>query len=399
MTQPEQSATVTRPLGQDVTANPSAPHGVAADSLSEHWRTVYDARRPLASKPFRSVCYAPFTTLEFTVNGEVVACWRSASYVLGRIGEETLDEIWRGPKIAALREVLKQYRFLDSCRWCQWQIQTGDVTGVQANRYDFLDVDADAQWPKQFYFSIDSTCNFACIMCCGDVSSTFRVRIDGLPPKPPIYTDAFFEQLDPYLPRLQAACFFGGEPFLGRGNYRIWDRMIALKAKATLHINTNGSVFNERVRHYLDALNIGTIAVSVDGFTKETFERVRRFGNFEQVLANTEAFAAYCRERGKHFSLAVCLLRQNYQELPRLYELTERLGGFVSLNLVTNPAEYSVYALPEPERLHIRDYLEQAFRGMEQNLSQANQLSFRGMIDTLSGSSKEDITNAGSNDA
>ena len=358
-------------------------------TLPDHVVRAYDATRSLQHQPFRAACYAPFTTLEFTVNGEVVACWRSAQYVLGRVGEETLDAIWNGPRIQALREHLGRYEFLECCRSCHWQIGTGDVESVQSRWYDFLDAEPAARWPRQFYFSLGNECNYACVMCNGEVSSTFRARIEGRPPKPVVYNDAFFEQLDEYLPHLQAASFFGGEPFLVPGNYRVWDRLIALQSQAHIHINTNGSTLNDRVRSYLDRLNIGTIAVSIDGATKETFESVRRFSQFEKVMEHLEYFATFCRERGKRLNVVACILRQNYHELPQIYRLAQRLGGFVTINLVTNPAMHSVYALPAADRLRIRNVLQEAYRSMAVELSPVNASSFRGLIATMGTSPAE----------
>ena len=114
----------------------------------------YDATRPLHRQAFRSACYAPFTTMEFNINGEVVACWKSAKYVLGRIGEQTLDEIWNGPRIREMRSRLKSYDFPEACKWCAWQIRGGDFEEVLAKRYDVLEVDGDGTWPQQFYFNL-----------------------------------------------------------------------------------------------------------------------------------------------------------------------------------------------------------------------------------------------------
>ncbi len=60
---------------------------LTTSGLAEELIQAYDATRPLARKAFRSACYAPFTTLGFSINGEVLACWKSARHVLGRIGE------------------------------------------------------------------------------------------------------------------------------------------------------------------------------------------------------------------------------------------------------------------------------------------------------------------------
>ncbi|MBN1586928.1 MAG: twitch domain-containing radical SAM protein [Candidatus Omnitrophica bacterium] len=348
-------------------------------------RVAYDQNRNFDGKAFRAACYAPFTTLEFNVNGEVVACWKSARYVLGRIGESSLDEIWKGEALRNMRTRLLNYDFPEECEWCAWQMRAGDLTDILARRYDFLDVEPESQWPQQFYFNLGNECNYACIMCSGEVSSAYRKHIEGRPRKPIIYTNQFFEQLDRFLPHIRHASFFGGEPFLTPGNYRVWDRLVEINPAARIHINTNGSVLSQRVKDYLGRLNVGSMAVSIDGATKETFERVRRFSKYEVVMKNLEYFSCQAKALGWDFQIVACVLRENFHELPQIYELAVRLGARVTLNMVTYPEEHSVYTLPRDERLHIHVYLHRAYTRLREQLNPASQISYEGLLKRLSG--------------
>ena len=59
-------------------------------------------------------------------------------------------------------------------------------------------------------------------------------------------------------------------------------------------------------------------------------------------MANLGYCARYSLVHGKNLHVVACVLRKDYHELPQIYELGERLGGYVTLNMVTSPEEHSV---------------------------------------------------------
>jgi MoaA/NifB/PqqE/SkfB family radical SAM enzyme len=61
----------------------------------------YNENRLLGYQP--SSCNAPFSSLYFGVNGEVYACCKNRSYVLGNVEKQSIKEIWEGSKIVTLR--------------------------------------------------------------------------------------------------------------------------------------------------------------------------------------------------------------------------------------------------------------------------------------------------------
>ena len=54
-------------------------------------RQAYDATRDFADKGFRSGCYAPFVSMYFNTFGDVIACCKNQTFVLGNIAEQRLD--------------------------------------------------------------------------------------------------------------------------------------------------------------------------------------------------------------------------------------------------------------------------------------------------------------------
>jgi hypothetical protein len=99
-------------------------------------RATYDSHRDFSQKDFRSGCYAPFVSLNLTPAGDVLACCRNWTYVLGNAGRQDLKDIWKGSEILNLQKAMNDYRFDMGCECCEWQIAEGDYQGVACPHCD-----------------------------------------------------------------------------------------------------------------------------------------------------------------------------------------------------------------------------------------------------------------------
>src|SRR5579862_5024489 len=97
----------------------SAMASMGADEI----RKADESLRDFSGKAVRSACYAPFVSLYLTPTGEVQACCRNMTYILGDLRNQRLTEIWNGGKIAVLRKALTDYRFNLGCTYCEWESQ------------------------------------------------------------------------------------------------------------------------------------------------------------------------------------------------------------------------------------------------------------------------------------
>lgn len=322
----------------------------------------YEAARDLTGKTFRSACYAPYTSVYFNTNGDVVACCKNTSYVLGNVADESLEQIWRGKKAQAMRKAMRDYKLGIGCDFCEWQIKGGQYDQVYATMFDQFPASEGAEWPAMMEFTLSNTCNLACIMCYGVLSSTIRAHREKLPPLPRAYGDSFFTDLRKFLPQLKIAKFFGGEPFLGQENYRVWDMMIEDGIQIPCHITTNATTWNKKVEAVLQALPC-VIHVSLDGTTKQTVESIRVNTVHEELLENVERFLAYSRTRpGAAMSLTYCLMRQNWHEFGDYLKFGEQRGLRVFINTVLDPANCSLYTLPAEELKTIAQKMEEMDR-------------------------------------
>ncbi len=303
-----------------------------------------------------AACLAPWTALHFDQHGWVTACTANKRDCLGHVARDRLADLWVGAAAHRFRSMFASGALGEGCDLCRWQREHGGASTMYARLYDDRAELARAEGPIHVEFALSNRCNLACQMCNGGLSSTIR-RNEGLPPLPAAYPDRFFDELADVLPGVVQAKFLGGEPFLAPENFRIWNLMIQTGSAVDCHVTTNGTIWNQRVEEVLDRLPM-SFAVSLDGATAATVERIRVGSRFADVLANIERFQAHAARHGTNVSLTYCLMVDNWRELPAFLLLAEDLGLSTFVNTVMSPFRHSVYQLGPAEMGEVLTFLE-----------------------------------------
>jgi MoaA/NifB/PqqE/SkfB family radical SAM enzyme len=317
--------------------------------------------------------------MDFAPEGWVHACCVNAAWPLGDVREQTLREIWDGERARALRDAVRRGDFGHGCGNCRHRLEH-DTGNADVQYYREMPAPADPAWPEVMAFGLANTCNLACVMCGGNLSSRLRA-IEGRPRLEPAYGDAFFEELVEFLPHLRRAEFRGGEPFLIREHHRVWDLLTELDLQPEVQVTTNGTLWDDRVTRVLDAFPT-QITFSLDGLDEAVNTGIRVGTDQAAVLANARRFAAYARDVGSRFDLSFCVLRQNWQELAGLVRFAEELGGEAHAQIVLERSQ-GLQRLPTDELVPIIDEL--ARQGEHLGVSEANQRTWDRMVDWLRG--------------
>lgn len=353
-----------------------------------------DAYNTVRSPSARSIiCHAPFTSLNFEQNGNVSACCYNRSFTLGHIPEDALMDIWLGERAEQLRAYIKENDLSGGCSACAEQIQAGNYKGTKAIYYDeyagkfhFLDKLKAAfgkkeaiAFPKVFEFELSNSCNLECVMCNGYFSSAIRKNREHLPPIKNHYTEAFVEQLRPFIPHLTDAKFLGGEPFLIDIYYKIWDLIIELNPAAKVHITTNGTVLNAKVKSYLKKMKAG-IVLSIDSLNKEHYEQIRVNATFDQVMENLHWFKKYTSEKGTYLSIAASPIRANRMDMPEMVRFCNQHDIHLHFNTVWTPEDQSLRFLGEKELTELLEVYEKAHFGVMGWRGRANHQHFRDFV-------------------
>lgn len=315
------------------------------------------------------LCHAPFVSLNFEQNGNVSACCYNRSFSLGKIPNQTINEIWSGKKADQLRKYIQQNDLSGGCSACQEVIQFGNYQGTKAIYYDefaprktlwqklksLWGNDQHLLMPKVFEFELSNSCNLECTMCNGYFSSAIRKNREKLPPIKNHYGEDFVEQLIPFLPYLTDAKFLGGEPFLIDIYFKIWDKIIEINPNIRIHITTNGTIVNKKTKKYLEKLNAGII-LSIDSLNKVNYEKIRQNANYDMVIENIQYFINYTKEKNTFLSFAICPIISNKFDIPEIMHFCNQNNIHIHFNTVWTPENESLRFLSSQELKAIIEY-------------------------------------------
>lgn len=317
------------------------------------WARGYDKTR--TKQNIGSVCHAPSANMYFSQTGEVRVCCHNMEFVAGRYPEQTIQQIWKGVALKAIREDMKNYQLNQGCEVCLADLKRGSFQEVRASHFD--NIPKHPEYPTQMEFLLTNTCNLECVMCKGEFSSSIRQNREHLPPIPNVYDEAFLQQLEEFIPYLHEARFSGsGEAFLIEANFRIWEKIIRLNPKCIIMIQTNGTVLNSRIKELLESGRF-QIGVSLDSLKKEVFEAIRPNSKFERVMENIHYFSAYSQKHKRKFAISTCVMRQNWRELPEFVRFSNELKAVQNFHKVWHPHEYSLYNMSATELMEVDAFL------------------------------------------
>lgn len=305
------------------------------------------------------VCHAPFVSMNFEQNGNVRACCYNTTHTLGTWPRQTLREIWQGTAANQLRAYIAENDLGGGCVECGHMIASGNYQGVRAHYYDeyapggplttakkwMQRLSGRQPYPRVMEFELSNECNLECVMCNGYFSSSIRKNREKLPPVAMVYDDRFVDELEEFIPHLTDAKFLGGEPFMIDIYLKIWERIQKIKPGIRMHITTNATFLNRRIKDLLESLNAGII-LSIDSVNPETYKKIRINGNYQKVMENLEYFRDYTRRKKTFLSMAVCPITYNWHELPELLEFCVERNIALYFNAVFSPSEYSLRDQP-----------------------------------------------------
>lgn len=237
-------------------------------------------------------------------------------------------------------------------------------------------------FPRALEFELSNICNLECAMCFGEFSSLIRKNRDQLPALPMYYDDAFVDQLEPFLPHLWDAKFFGGEPFLVPIYYDIWERMIQINPNTIIHITTNGTVLNEKVKRVLEKLNV-VLILSIDSFEKETYEAIRKNANYDRVMENMKYFEKVAKEKQTLLNLAVCPMTLNWREIPRIVQYCNEKEIYIYFNTVWYPYELSIRSLSTAELKEVNAFYDTFSWSKGNNVENHNITAFQSYVNQV----------------
>lgn len=194
-------------------------------------------------------------------------------------------------------------------------------------------------YPEDITYSLTNRCNSYCIMChylSEDYENKtyfnakpYNVTLKDFKefmPKPSFWAKISSSEDKNFFKYIKRLSIIGAETFLNKETYDIVKYAKSTSPKLVLSILSNGSVppppGREDIVKYIDF-----VGFSVDGCTKETFEKIRTPLKFDRVITSigrwVEARDKYNKNCSLSFAFAVSTM--NFHELPGMVRLAHEM--------------------------------------------------------------------------
>lgn len=272
----------------------------------------------VAKRPTREViCTTPWTTMEIVdPNGEVTQC--CADWTVGARGNITassLAEVWNGPGYRMARRVMSGEDLAPLCKTICARLYdrkfTESALRIRNGSKPFVDNQlllareiAERQEvikakPLNLFICPSTYCNYDCIMC-----------LYGRTPRRDL-PEAIWDEIPEYLPTLKSLTLLGGEPL---ANPRTMDLLRGFDVErypdAAIDIVTNGALLTAKALSYLQRCTFGSLMISLNAGTPETYERVQRGLALATVLENIDALLRFRATHHRWFGVALSFVAQ-----------------------------------------------------------------------------------------
>jgi MoaA/NifB/PqqE/SkfB family radical SAM enzyme len=332
----------------------------------------YNKERPYGTQ--KLICYVARNNLLFSRSGKVMACSYNQSYIFGKYPEQSIDEIILGEKRQKFIDAHSRNNLSLGCNYCRDFIVSGKYHSLKAVNYDIYSKRKNNLHPAVIEFDISSYCNLRCIMC--------NEKNREVESQNNIYNDQFIEEIFPLLKHIKEAKFYGGEPFVIKQYYKIWNIIVNENPQAKIFVITNGTHLDEQIKNLLNKGNF-EISVSVDSLNKERFEKIRKGANFENVMQNLDWFIDYAKRKKRNLSVSMTIFRENWKDIPEIMSLCNKYDISVFFSYLYIPEKLSLWTLTNKDKLKIKEYLYGFSFENNTSVQQYNQRCYNEIIEHL----------------
>jgi sulfatase maturation enzyme AslB (radical SAM superfamily) len=282
------------------------------------------------------LCNAAFSSLYFIPSGEIKPCCAlNNTYSFGKYPVTSIKKALKSKNRKTLQKHLKSNNFSFGCEACYTNLEAGNFEASMNTQY--LKYKRN-KYPQILEFELSHFCNLDCIMCYLHTSEKQST----------LYNDKFIAELKPYLKKAIASRYYGGEPFLIPIYDKIWNFIAANNPEMQVHIQSNGTVLNTRVKELLNKLNV-FLGISIDAMHKDLYETIRRGANFDHLMQNLEYFNDIMIQQNKAINYSFCPMRINWQEIPEFFRFVNEKKGILFFNTLNSPQGLSLTRMPSSD--------------------------------------------------
>lgn len=279
-----------------------------------------------SGKEIKLKCFFPWTTLNVRTTGEVYPCvsrawFKESAGVVGNQRHMPLHEIWNASPIQKVRKDFTEGNYNicreDICPFLNDEFHSKPPSSsvIAAMRHPDEPINIGVE---ELVHEIDEGCNLTCVMC-----RPKKIKVDvALGHKVADEIEVMAKKGDMKQLRISPA----GEALIHPGVVRLLKSHTLSENGVHVTIMTNLTSITPALWNAIKHNDL-TIQGSLDGATKETYEKIRVGAQWETAYKNLLFFVdAFKKGEMREFIVNTVLMGSNRYDLHGLIELTNKLG-------------------------------------------------------------------------
>jgi sulfatase maturation enzyme AslB (radical SAM superfamily) len=319
-------------------------------------------------------------------SGRCLLCCHSQTYLADEKGEHiyldtgTIEHAWTSPTRREIQDALESGQQHPNCAACWNEEAAGRQSRRQVANEQFKDMVVTGHRPQLVDLKPGNTCNLACRSCWPEVSSKWyrdywEIEAKKTQPDYREYLQSWgrirtsydrdnqrlWQDLEHWFEDVEYYDIYGAEPML-------MDRVFAILAHSVesgrcqsqrLHINTNGTIWNQDYIDILTRFQRVNIDISVDGID-DKFAYLRYGETWRTLEENLDRYQELARTHS-NIDLHICITVTSLNVLDVIeiqrYFCARKMAVFY--NMVHHPQHLNVRSLPVQVKQQVRDRLNQ----------------------------------------
>ncbi len=296
------------------------------EDVAGYFRKVYES-----TTYYPVYCENRDENIRVLYSGDICTCCLSRKSVYGNVLISEFDEIWNGirARISRLSLEKKAYTYCEKSR-CPYLCGINEenrnlqmIIGKQIENKGY------SIYPESIAPEIDTSCNLYCRSC------RDKLYVDNGRERD-IYTEVIIKKIVHLPTRLIINTV--GEPLASKNCLKLLDNPETQK-KNKISIYTNGTLlYPERLMSILDSYETIELSISIDAASKETYEKLRRGGDFDRLLDNLK-FVSKRKIEGRvsYLQLNFVVQADNIHEMEAFVELAKEFcADKIAMNAIEN---------------------------------------------------------------
>jgi MoaA/NifB/PqqE/SkfB family radical SAM enzyme len=281
-------------------------------------------------------CYAPWGYFIVGLGGDVAPCCFINKGSFGNVNSQSIEQIWNGSAYRVTREKIAMGDYVGAgCGNC-YLIKTENTIksfGLVVDKGDCFSKNNKqniAEYgegchslrsrPMFYTLTVSKKCNLNCIMCWEKGGN-----------HPDLSENVINSLSNEFVKYARSFVWVGGETFMLKPVLDFIDKFdTTTNPYLQFFATTNGTLLDESIGNRLNKFGGVNLVFSIDGATKETYEKIRRGANYENTMNNLRG----CCDKTKHPNFVVSLnyvvMNSNIHEMADILKIANELGIYVS---------------------------------------------------------------------